>query len=99
MMRLIPIVAIAVALPGCAAVTARQSVGRTPAEALSGPASQQSGQGNVSAQLDASGWKGIEYTYTTAVPIGQVLLMILMLWFSHIREMARIRRNGEKREQ
>jgi len=98
MPRLILIVAIAMALPGCATVAARQSVGRTPTEALSGPISQQSGQGNVSAQFDASGWKGIEYTYTTAVPIGQVLLMVLMLWFSHIREMTRIRQNGRRRQ-
>ena len=35
-------------------------------------------------------WKGFEYT--TAVPIGQVALMCLMLFFSHRREVLRIKR-------
>lgn len=54
--------------------------------------SQQSGQGNVTGQIDASGWKGIEYS--SAVPVGQVILMGLMLLLSHRREMARIKQNG-----
>jgi hypothetical protein len=55
--------------------------------------SQQSGQGNLTGQIDASGWKGVEYS--TAVPVGQVVLMALMLLLSHRREMARIRQNGK----
>ncbi len=55
--------------------------------------SQQSGQGNLTGQIDASGWKGIEYS--SAVPVGQVILMGLMLWLSHRREMARIKQNGK----
>lgn len=55
-------------------------------------AAQQSGQDNVSGQIDASGWKGIEYS--SAVPVRQVSLMGPMLWPSHRREMARIRQNG-----
>ena len=55
--------------------------------------SQQSGQGNVTGQIDAGGWKGIEYS--TAVPVGQVILMALMLLFSHRREMTRIKQNGK----
>lgn len=55
--------------------------------------SQQSGQGNVTGQIDASGWKGVEYT--TAVPVGQVTLMGLMLWLSHRREVLRIKQNGK----
>jgi len=57
-------------------------------------AAQQSGQGNVTGQIDASGWKGIEYS--SAVPFGQVILMGLMLILSHRREMARIRQNGKE---
>jgi len=60
---------------------------------VSSLASQQSGQGNVTGQIDASGWKGVEYS--TAVPVGQVVLMGLMLLLSHRREMARIRQNGK----
>lgn len=59
-------------------------------------ASQQSGQGNVTGQVEASGWKGIEYS--SAVPVGQVILMGLMLLLSHRREMARIRQNGKSLE-
>ncbi len=55
-------------------------------------AAQQSGQGNVSGQIEAGGWKGIEYS--SAVPVGQVILMGLMLLLSHRREMARITQNG-----
>lgn len=36
--------------------------------------------------------KGFEYH--TAVPIGQVVLMVLMLYLSHRREMSRIKQNG-----
>lgn len=101
----------ALAVSGCAATTARQSMSgpgppapaRT-AESAPTPSaseshstaqgSQQSGQGNVTGQVDASGWKGIEYS--SAVPVGQVILMGLMLWLSHRREMARIRQNGHQ---
>ncbi len=55
--------------------------------------SQQSGQGNLSSQIDASGWKGLEFS--TAVPVGQVVLMALMLWLSHRREVLRITQNGK----
>lgn len=100
---------------GCAATTARQSMGQAGGwrpEAVgeragdsrdnapyslpptaSSLAAQQSGQGNVTGQVDASGWKGIEVS--SAVPVGQVILMGLMLWFSHRREMTRIRQNGK----
>lgn len=97
----------ALAVTGCAATTARQSMSGPgpPAPARLAPtpsageshstaqAAQQSGQGNVTGQVDASGWKGIEYS--SAVPVGQVILMGLMLWLSHRREMARIRQNGK----
>jgi len=109
----------ALAITGCAATTARQSMsGLSACDAQAGPgppaparaaqaaptpgrpeshttaqASQQSGQGNVTGQIDASGWKGIEYS--SAVPVGQVILMGLMLLLSHRREMARIRQNGK----
>lgn len=98
----------AIALTGCATTTARQSItgpgpparprsaetAALPAEDSnpSSQAAQQSGQGNVSGQIDASGWKGIEYS--SAVPVGQVILMGLMLLLSHRREMARIKQNG-----
>ncbi|OQZ07280.1 MAG: hypothetical protein B6D36_00720 [Planctomycetes bacterium UTPLA1] len=99
----------AMAIAGCAATTARQSMsgpvppappgatkpGPTPSKPEShttAQAAQQSGQGNVTGQVDASGWKGIEVS--SAVPVGQVILMGLMLWLSHRREMARIRQNG-----
>lgn len=59
-------------------------------------ANQQSGQGNLSSQIDSSGWTGIEYN--TAVPLGQVALMLsqvglmcLMLYLSHRREVWRIK--------
>lgn len=106
----------ALAVSGCAATTARQSLGQAGgwrpqtggANARAAPegapsslqppvsslASQQSGQGNLTGQIDASGWKGIEYS--SAVPVGQVILMGLMLWLSHRREMARIRQNGRR---
>ncbi|QOJ04337.1 MAG: hypothetical protein HRU71_12940 [Planctomycetia bacterium] len=57
-------------------------------------AAQQSGQGNLTNQVDAHGWTGIEYSRTDAVPIGQVVLMAMMLVLSHRREMARIKQNG-----
>lgn len=66
----------------------------TPSETHStAQGSQQSGQGNLTGQIDASGWKGVEYS--TAVPVGQVVLMGLMLLLSHRREMARIKQNGK----
>lgn len=58
------------------------------------PAAQQSGQGNLTSQVDAHGWTGIEYSRTDAVPIGQDVLMAMMLLLSHRREMARIRQSG-----
>lgn len=99
----------ALAVSGCAATTARQSMSgpgppapARPAQPAPSPsageshttaqASQQSGQGNLTGQIDASGWKGIEYS--SAVPVGQVILMGLMLLLSHRREMARIKQNG-----
>ncbi|MCP4594501.1 MAG: hypothetical protein GY842_27535 [bacterium] len=97
----------ALATPGCAATAARQSLIRPDPPASYGasttalpvdrghsssPATQQSGQGNLAAQLDARGWTGLEYT--TAVPVGQVILMGLMLLLSHRREALRIRQNG-----
>ncbi|MCK6458116.1 MAG: hypothetical protein L6Q92_16500 [Phycisphaerae bacterium] len=108
----------ALAVTGCAATTARQSMsGLSACDAQAGPGppataraaqpaptpngneshttaqgSQQSGQGNVTGQIDASGWKAIEYS--SAVPVGQVILMGLMLILSHRREMARIKQNG-----
>jgi hypothetical protein len=100
----------ALALTGCAATTARQSMSgpgppaptraAQPASPPSEPeshttaqGSQQSGQGNLTGQIDASGWKGVEYS--TAVPVGQVVLMALMLWLSHRREVLRIKQNGK----
>lgn len=98
----------ALAITGCAATTARQSMSgpgpparaELPAPTPSGneshttaQGSQQSGQANLTGQIDASGWKGIEYS--SAVPVGQVILMGLMLWLSHRREMARIKQNGK----
>lgn len=96
------------AVTGCAATTARQSMAgpdppapRATAELAppaadeshsSSQAAQQSGQGNVSGQIEAGDWKGIEYS--SAVPVGQVILMGLMLLLSHRREMARIKQNG-----
>jgi len=109
MMRLVPILAVVAALAGCASNAAWQSIGLKPptsppavAPASDGtplppPApqvSQQSGQGNIAAQLDAHGWKGLEYT--TAVPVGQVILLALMLLLSHRREVLRIRQNGKR---
>jgi hypothetical protein len=58
-----------------------------------GPTAQQSGQGNLSGQLDARGWTGIEYT--TALPAGQLALMAMQMYLSHRREMERIRQNGK----
>ncbi|MCK6458230.1 MAG: hypothetical protein L6Q92_17085 [Phycisphaerae bacterium] len=101
----------ALAVTGCAATTARQSMSGpgppAPARAAqpapspsageshtTAQGSQQTGQGNLTGQVDASGWKGIEYS--SAVPVGQVILMGLMLWLSHRREMARIRQNGKR---
>lgn len=78
--------------PARADGTAAASPGRPAAPAPTPQIAQQSGQGNVSAQLDASGWKGVEYT--TAVPVGQVVLLALMLLLSHRREVLRIRQNG-----
>ncbi|KAA0219812.1 MAG: hypothetical protein KJ057_09840 [Phycisphaerae bacterium] len=51
---------------------------------------QQSGQANVAGQVNAGGWKGIEYT--SAVPVGQVIVILFVVWLSHRREMARIKR-------
>jgi len=98
----------ALTLTGCAATPAWQSMGgpgppvpRATAEPepsgtdeghSTSQAAQQSGQGNVTGQIDAGGWKGIEYS--SAVPVGQVILMGLMLLLSHRREMARIKQNG-----
>ncbi|MBE7457401.1 MAG: hypothetical protein KJ057_12890 [Phycisphaerae bacterium] len=53
---------------------------------------QQSGQANVTGQVNASGWKGIEYT--SAVPVGQVIVILFVVWLSHRREMARIKRGS-----
>lgn len=109
MMRLVPTLAAVAALTGCASNAARQAIDLKPPASVPGvtpagdavpslpPApqvSQQSGQGNVAAQLDASGWKGLEYT--TAVPVGQVILLALMLLLSHRREVLRIRQNGKR---
>lgn len=100
---------------GCAALrnTATQTmdIPRTPVvvadEDLAVPdvlANQQSGQGNLSSQIDSSGWTGIEYN--TAVPLGQVALMLsqvglmgLMLYLSHRREMWRIKLALAKQQQ
>jgi hypothetical protein len=102
MKRLGPLFLIVVFLAGCLSSAGRQSVTtRPPATQPSGqdtgaaPPSQiaqQSGQGNVTGQLDARGWTGLEYT--TAVPVGQVVLLALMLVLSHRREMARIKQSG-----
>lgn len=104
---LVPILAAVAALAGCASNAAWQAIDLTssasaPAVAPAGDVgplppqvSQQSGQGNVAAQFDASGWKGLEYT--TAVPVGQVILLALMLILSHRREVLRIRQNGVDR--
>ena len=53
---------------------------------------QQSGQANVTGQVNAGGWKGIEYT--SAVPVGQVIVIVFVVWLSHRREMARIKRGS-----
>jgi len=101
--RLTPLFLLIVFLAGCLSSAARQSIGtRPPAatqpagqDAAAAPPSQtaqQSGQGNLAGQIEAGGWTGLEYT--TAVPVGQVLLMALMLFLSHRREMLRIRQNG-----
>ena len=58
-----------------------------------GPIAQQSGQGNLSGQVDAHGWTGVEYT--TALPAGQLALMAMQMYLSHRREMARITQNGK----
>lgn len=83
----------------CAATNAHQNQQFPPSpkdipvvDSLEIQATQQSGQGNLSNQMDVSGWTGIEYS--TAVPVGQVLLMFFMLFFSHRRELARIRQNN-----
>lgn len=91
--RWLPLVVV-LSLTGCLGSTARQMVQTGPAESQPGalpPAqvAQQSGQGNLTAQVEAQGWTGFEYT--TAVPVGQVVLMTLMLWLSHRREMLRLR--------
>jgi len=63
-------------------------------------AAQQAGQTNVAGQAtaavetDAHGWKAIEYT--SAVPVGQVILMALMLYLSHRREGLRLTAGGAK---
>lgn len=92
---------------GCLGSTAQQSMTSAPPTPppMSAPASeeshasaqatQQSGQGNLTGQVDAHGWTGIEYSRTDAVPIGQVVLMAMMLLLSHRREMARIKQNGK----
>jgi len=110
MTRYVFALGLACALAGCASNMARQALEldtvpppaspvQAPSSAAPPPASapqatQQSGQGNVAAQLDASGWKGFEYT--TAVPVGQVVLLALMLLLSHRREVLRIRQNGKR---
>jgi hypothetical protein len=58
-----------------------------------GPTAQQSGQGNLTGQVDAHGWTGIEYT--TALPAGQLVLMAMQMYLSHRREMVRIKQNGK----
>jgi hypothetical protein len=58
-----------------------------------GPSAQQSGQGNLTGQVDAHGWTGIEYT--TALPAGQLALMAMQMFLSHRREMERIKQNGK----
>lgn len=97
----------ALLLLSCVASKARQALNAVapivaPPAAASAPAgkslssvqaAQQSGQGNVSGQIEAQGWTGIEYT--TALPLGQVSLMAIMLWLSHRREMERIKQNGK----
>lgn len=88
--------------PGCAATQAQQGVdlvaSSQPVAAHETTIVEQAGQGNVSAHadvpVDASGWTGLGMSYTSAVPVGQVLLMGLMLWFSHRREMLRINAGG-----
>ena len=56
---------------------------------------QQAGQGNLAAQVQAPGWKGIEYN--TAVPIGQVALLMLLIYLSHRREMTRLQGRDKHR--
>lgn len=87
------IAAAALAVPsvwsGCAAAQAKQEVS-TGSASHETVVVEQAGQGNVSLPVttDASGWTGL--TYTSAVPVGQVVLMGLMLWLSHRREVLRI---------
>jgi len=103
MKRLAPLFLSMVFLAGCLSSASRQSIQSRPPlatqpsgqDATAAPPSQtaqQSGQGNVTGQLDARGWTGLEYT--TAVPVGQVVLLALMLVLSHRREMARIKQSG-----
>jgi hypothetical protein len=91
-------------LTGCLSSAARQSIGTRPplatqpagqdaAAAPPAQTAQQSGQGNVAGQVNAAGWTGLEYT--TAVPVGQVVLLALMLFLSHRREVLRIQQNGK----
>lgn len=72
------LLALTLLVGGCAATAARSSAGLDAA----GPASvsQQSGQGNLATQI----------AYTTAVPLGQVVLMFAMLVLSHWRELVRL---------
>lgn len=106
----IALVGCSLLMSSCVANTARQSMAGPPAPAaasrpsppllvsedethMTSQTAQQSGQGNVTGQIDAHGWKGFEFS--TAVPVGQVVLMGLMLWLSHRREVLRIKQNGK----
>jgi 3-dehydroquinate dehydratase len=85
--------------PGCEAKQATQGVAlgasSQPSASHETTIVEQAGQGNVSAHADvpvnASGWTGTGLSYNSAVPVGQVALMGLMLWLSHRREVLRIR--------
>lgn len=75
-------------------------MGTTPAPADVNPAAsvesassasqapQQAGAANVAAQVNAAGWKGIDYQST--LPAGMALLLAWQSWLSHRREMARL---------
>ena len=96
------------ALGGCTAASPEQSVVEAPGTHSPGPPTpppaaptvvsaaptvvQQSPTGGAAA-LSTGGITGV--SYITAIPWGQLLLMVLMLWLSHRREMIRLRRcNG-----
>jgi hypothetical protein len=55
---------------------------------------QQSGQVNAAVDVapDVSGWTGIEYS--TALPLGQIVLILVVVWLSHRREVLRIKRSS-----